>query len=152
MTCNIYNINSAKKAVKNCTYSISEGRTNGLLPAGKYTFDATGKMVIETVEPEEPEVTPAPEVKNGLYTDADGEIRYYEEGVAVYAGLVQDADGNYYYINSTKKAVKNCTYIERNVLSEFNSSNTELLNVEQVKKKLLSLKYIRDELAEWENC
>lgn len=131
MTCNIYNINSAKKAVKNCTYSISEGRTNGLLPAGKYTFDATGKMVIETVEPEEPEVTPAPEVKNGLYTDADG---------------------NYYYINSTKKAVKNCTYIERNVLSEFNSSNTELLNVEQVKKKLLSLKYIRDELAEWENC
>ena len=36
---------------------------------------------------------------------------------------------------------------ERNTLTEFNSNNTELLNVEQVKEKLLSLQYIRDELA-----
>ena len=35
---------------------------------------------------------------------------------------------------------------ERNHLTEFNSSNTELLNAEQVKQKLLSLQYIRDEL------
>ena len=35
-------------------------------------------------------------------------------------------------------------------LTEFNSSNTELLNVEQVKEKLLSLSYIREELAAWE--
>ncbi|MBM6686971.1 hypothetical protein H9X89_15525, partial [Faecalicatena contorta] len=32
----------------------------------------------------------------------------------------------------------------------FNSSNTELLDVERVKEKLLSLKYIQDELKEWE--
>ena len=36
---------------------------------------------------------------------------------------------------------------DRNPLTEFNSSNTELLDVEQVKEKLLSLQYIRDELA-----
>jgi UDP-glucose 4-epimerase len=36
---------------------------------------------------------------------------------------------------------------ERNPLTEFNSHNTELLNVEQVQQKLLSLQYIRDELA-----
>ena len=36
--------------------------------------------------------------------------------------------------------------VERNPLTEFNSHNTELLNVEQVKRKLLSLQYIRDEL------
>ena len=36
--------------------------------------------------------------------------------------------------------------VERNPLTEFNSHNTELLNVEQVKEKLLSLQYIRDEL------
>jgi UDP-glucose 4-epimerase len=36
--------------------------------------------------------------------------------------------------------------VERNLLSEFNSHNTELLDVEQVKQKLLSLSYIRDEL------
>ena len=35
---------------------------------------------------------------------------------------------------------------ERNTLTEFNSNNTELLNIEQVKEKLLSLKYIRDEM------
>lgn len=34
----------------------------------------------------------------------------------------------------------------RNVMHEFNSSNTELLTVEQVKQKLLSLEYIREEL------
>ena len=39
---------------------------------------------------------------------------------------------------------------ERNVLTEFNSSNTELLNVAQVQEKLLSLQYIRDELVAWE--
>ena len=40
--------------------------------------------------------------------------------------------------------------VQRNTLTEFNSSNTELLDVEQVKEKLLSLKYIQDELKEWE--
>ena len=35
------------------------------------------------------------------------------------------------------------------MLTEFNSSNTDLLNVEQVQQKLLSLQYIRDELAAW---
>ena len=36
--------------------------------------------------------------------------------------------------------------LDRNPLSEFNSNNTELLNVEEVKQKLLSLEYIREEL------
>ncbi len=39
---------------------------------------------------------------------------------------------------------------ERNVLKEFNSNNTEQLSVEAIKEKLLSLKYIREELIEWE--
>ena len=38
---------------------------------------------------------------------------------------------------------------ERNPLTEFNSNNTDLLNVEQVKEKLLTLQYIRDEIAAW---
>ena len=40
---------------------------------------------------------------------------------------------------------------ERNTLTEFNSSNTELLNVEEIKAKLLTLQYIKDELAAREN-
>jgi Polysaccharide biosynthesis protein C-terminal. len=39
----------------------------------------------------------------------------------------------------------------RNRLSEFNSNNTELLKVEQVKAKLLTLQYIRNEIAFCEN-
>ena len=39
---------------------------------------------------------------------------------------------------------------ERNVLTEFNSNNTQLLSVEQVKEKLLSLRYIREELSKRE--
>ena len=60
-----------------------------------------------TFEPDEPDV---PAVKNGLIHDEDGAIRYYVDGVATYAGLVQDGEGNYYYISSSKKAVTNCVY------------------------------------------
>jgi len=35
---------------------------------------------------------------------------------------------------------------QRNPLTEFNSNNTQLLNVEQVRQRLLNLQYIRDEL------
>lgn len=34
---------------------------------------------------------------------------------------------------------------------EYNSNNTERLDVEQIKEKLLTLKFIQDELREWEN-
>lgn len=64
--------------------------------------------------------------------------------------------GNFYRVPCDKRDLNYDKYfkegnVERNKLSEFNSSNTELLTVEQVKEKLLSLKYIQDELAEWEN-
>lgn len=64
----------------------------------------------ETQEIPKLEVPVDPDVKNGVVKDDDGNIRYYVNGVATRAGLVQDAEGNYYYINSTLKAVKNCTY------------------------------------------
>lgn len=41
--------------------------------------------------------------------------------------------------------------VERNPLTEFNSNNTELLEVKAVQEKLLSLQYIRDELEAWKN-
>lgn len=36
--------------------------------------------------------------------------------------------------------------IERNSLREFNSNNTELLNVDSVKEKLLKIDYIKESL------
>ena len=41
---------------------------------------------------------------------------------------------------------------KRNTLTEFNSNNTKLLNVEETKAKMASLKYIQDELAKGENA
>ena len=103
---NYYFINGTKKAVKNTWYAFAASSTNGLdVQPGRYFFEADGKMVIP--EPEEPGT---PEVKDGLVFEANGDIRFYENGVAVAKGLVQDAEGNYYFINSTKKAVKNTWY------------------------------------------
>ena len=41
--------------------------------------------------------------------------------------------------------------IKRSSLSEFNSNNTDLLTLTQVKEKLLTLQYIREEILGWEN-
>ncbi len=38
---------------------------------------------------------------------------------------------------------------KRSIITEFNSSNTDLLNVEQVKEKLIELSYIKERLAEF---
>ncbi|WP_379694008.1 polysaccharide biosynthesis protein [Mediterraneibacter gnavus] len=64
--------------------------------------------------------------------------------------------GEFYRVPCDKRDLNYDKYfkegdVERNILTEFNSSNTELLDVEQVKEKLLTLQYIRDELSEWEN-
>lgn len=59
--------------------------------------------------------------------------------------------GNFYRVPSDKRSLNYDKYFnegnaERNTLTEFNSHNTELLSVEQVKEKLLTLEYIREEL------
>ena len=63
--------------------------------------------------------------------------------------------GNFYRVPCDKRDLNYDKFftqgnVERNVLTEFNSNNTDLWTVEQVKEKLLSLQYIRDELAAWE--
>ena len=64
--------------------------------------------------------------------------------------------GDFYRVPCDKRDLNYDKYFKdgdtkRNTLTEFNSNNTELLNVEQVKAKLLTLKYIRDEITAWEN-
>ena len=85
-----YYIASNLKSVKNCTYYVT--KTNGLKPAGYYTFDADGKMVI----------------KNGL-VEENGDLYYYVDGAKTAAGLIE-WDGNYYYIASNLKAVKDAKH------------------------------------------
>lgn len=64
--------------------------------------------------------------------------------------------GNFYCVPCDQRDLNYDKYfregnVKRNVLSEFNSGNTELLTLDQVKEKLVTLKYIRDEIHQWEN-
>ncbi len=59
--------------------------------------------------------------------------------------------GNFYRVPADKRGLNYDKYFkdgdtERNPLTEFNSNNTDLLSVEAVKEKLLTLEYIRGEL------
>ena len=64
--------------------------------------------------------------------------------------------GDFYRVPCDKRDLNYDKYFKdgdtaRNPLTEFNSNNTQLLTVEQVKEKLLALPYIRDQLAAWED-
>ena len=79
-------------------------------------------------------------------------------GEKVYEALLTNEEcanaqdlGNFFRVPCDKRGLNYDKYfkegnVDRNPLSEFNSHNTELLNVAQVKAKLLTLPYIRDEL------
>lgn len=63
--------------------------------------------------------------------------------------------GNFYRVPCDKRDLNYDKYfkegnVERVKLTEFNSNNTKLMTVEEVKEKLLTLEYIQNELALWE--
>ena len=88
-----YYVNSKCEVVHSCTYYVAWA--HGLIPEGKYTFDAKGRMM-DPPAPEDP-------TKSGI-VEENGALYYYESGVKVYAGLIQ-IDGDYYYVNSSCKVV-----------------------------------------------
>ncbi len=62
--------------------------------------------------------------------------------------------GDFYRVPADKRGLNYDKYFkdgdtERNTLTEFNSNNTTLMTVEEVKEKLLTLSYIQNELANW---
>ena len=81
-----YYIDGAARAAQNETIWVS--RTNGLWPAGYYTFGADGKMVILT----------------GIVGDC-----YYVDGIGTAAGLIF-VDGDYYYADWGGKLIAGKSY------------------------------------------
>lgn len=95
---------------------------------------------------------------------ADNEIKIIgiRHGEKMYETLLTNEEcahaidmGEFFRVPADKRDLNYDKYFKegdqkRTELTEFNSDNTELLNVRQVKEKLLSLEYIRNELAEWE--
>jgi UDP-N-acetylglucosamine 4,6-dehydratase/5-epimerase len=64
--------------------------------------------------------------------------------------------GGFYRVPADKRDLNYDKYftdgsLKVKTIKEYNSNNTELLTVEQVKEKLLALSYIQNEIKDWEN-
>ena len=101
-------------------------------------------------------------VKELFHVDNEIKIIGIRHGEKLYETLLTNEEcaraidkGNFYEVPIDNRDLNYDNYftkgnVKRNTLTEFNSNNTKLLNVEEIKEKLLSLKYIQDELAAWE--
>ena len=98
-------------------------------------------------------------VKELMGVDNEIKIIGIRHGEKMYETLLTNEEcanaidmGNFYRVPADKRDLNYDKYFKigdekRNTLSEFNSNNTDLLDVEAVKEKLMSLQYIRDEVA-----
>lgn len=101
-------------------------------------------------------------VKSLFHSENEIKIIGIRHGEKMYETLLTNEEcahaidmGHFYRVPADKRDLNYDKYFktgdtDRNILTEFNSNNTELLDVEQVKEKLLTLSYIRDEIAAWE--
>lgn len=129
-----------------------------------YAFDnaTTGDIMVQKAPACTIEIL-AQAVHELFHIEEDIKVIGIRHGEKMYETLLTNEEcgnaidmGNFYRVPCDKRDLNYDKYVkdgdvERNTLTEFNSNNTELLNVEQVKEKLLSLEYIRNEIAAWEN-
>lgn len=95
--------------------------------------------------------------------NADNEIKVIgiRHGEKMYETLLTNEEcarafdlGDFYRVPCDQRDLNYDKYFKegdskRAKLTEFNSNNTTILDIEGVKEKLLSLKYVRDEIAAW---
>ncbi len=101
-------------------------------------------------------------VKELFHVESEIKVIGIRHGEKMYETLLTNEEcahatdmGRFYRVPCDKRDLNYDKYFKqgdtrRNPLTEFNSNNTQLLDVGQVKEKLLSLAYIREEIAAWE--
>jgi len=101
-------------------------------------------------------------VKELFHADNEIKIIGIRHGEKLYETLLTDEEcshaidlGDFFRVPADKRDLNYDKFFkdgepEREKIAEFNSNNTELLSVAEVKEKLLKLQYIRDELDAWE--
>ena len=101
-------------------------------------------------------------VKELFHVESEIKVIGIRHGEKMYETLLTNEEcahatdmGRFYRVPCDKRDLNYDKYFkqgdtQRNPLTEFNSNNTQLLDVGQVKEKLLSLAYIREEIAAWE--
>ena len=102
-------------------------------------------------------------VKELFHADNEIKVIGIRHGEKMYETLLTNEEcansidcGKFYRVPADARDLNYDKYVvkgdvKRSNLTEFNSNNTDLLSVEEVKAKLLELEYIRNELQEWEN-
>uniref|UniRef100_UPI0024319ACA polysaccharide biosynthesis protein n=1 Tax=Thomasclavelia cocleata TaxID=69824 RepID=UPI0024319ACA len=101
-------------------------------------------------------------VKELFHADNEIKVIGIRHGEKMYETLLTDEEcanaidlGNFYRVPADKRDLNYDKYfvegIEKNRLTQFNSNNTKLMNVEEVKNKLLEVKLVQEELSGWEN-
>lgn len=101
-------------------------------------------------------------VRNIFAPEAKDKVIGIRHGEKMYETLLTNEEcdraidmGDFYRVPSDKRDLNYDKFYvdgneERNTLTEFNSSNTELLSVEAVAEKLLTVPLVQEELAKWE--
>lgn len=102
-------------------------------------------------------------IKELFHFEAEIKVIGIRHGEKMYETLLTNEEcahasdlGNFYRVPCDKRDLNYDKFfsqgsIKRNTLTEFNSNNTTRLTIDQVKEKLLTLQYIKDEIAAWEN-
>lgn len=96
--------------------------------------------------------------------DVDNEIKVIgiRHGEKMYETLLTDEEcenaidlGDYYRVPCDKRDLNYDKFfvdtIQKTELSQFNSNNTKLMSLEEVKEKLLTVPYVKEELDDWRN-
>lgn len=138
---------SLEEAVDLVLFAFQNGESGDILvqKAPACTIDVLAEAVKEIF---------APEAEVKVIGIRHGEKMY--ETLLTNEECANAADmGDFYRVPADKRGLNYDKYFkdgdtERNTLTEFNSNNTKLMTVEQVKEKLLALPYIQHELANWE--
>lgn len=100
-------------------------------------------------------------IKELFHVESDINVIGIRHGEKMYETLLTTEEcihaydmGDFYRVPADNRDLNYDKYVNKgdskaDILTEFNSNNTTRLNVEQVKEKLLTLQYVRDELAAW---
>lgn len=101
-------------------------------------------------------------VKELFHAENEIKVIGIRHGEKMYETLLTDEEcsnaidmGNFYRVPADKRDLNYDKYFSESIkeskLTQFNSNNTELMDVEAVKNKLLEVPLVREELEKWEN-
>ncbi len=141
-------IMSLEEAVDLVLFAFENGKSGDIL------VQKAPACTVEVLAQAVAEIFSVPQVEKKIIGIRHGEKKYETLLTAEECASAVDM-GDFYRVPADKRDLNYELYVDkgdvtRTSIKEFTSDNTELLTVAEVKEKLLALKYIQDELREWE--